>query len=157
MSTAALERTNGSKAVVRKIASYVLEHGTADPRDAHRHFSQKLALECDSWDVHEDMKNGVTGFVVLDVRSREAYAKGHIPGAISFPHRTMDAATTAPLPKDKVIVTYCTGSGCNASTKAAARLASLGFQVKELIGGLDFWIREGFAVEGEKASSKRKR
>jgi rhodanese-related sulfurtransferase len=36
------------------------------------------------------------------------------------------------------------GPGCNGSTRAAARLAALGFQVKELIGGLEYWKREGY-------------
>ena len=46
------------------------------------------------------------------------------------------------------MVTYCCGPGCNSSTKAALRLASLGFRVKELIGGLEYWLREGGQVEG---------
>jgi rhodanese-related sulfurtransferase len=47
-----------------------------------------------------------------------------------------------------VLVVYCWGPGCNAATKAAAKLASLGFQVKEMIGGLEYWRREGYPVDG---------
>jgi rhodanese-related sulfurtransferase len=45
-------------------------------------------------------------------------------------------------------VVYCWGPACNAATKAAARLSALGFQVKEMIGGLEYWRHEGYAVEG---------
>jgi rhodanese-related sulfurtransferase len=46
------------------------------------------------------------------------------------------------------IVTYCWGPGCNSSTKAALKLASLGFKVKEMIGGLEYWRHEGLPIEG---------
>ena len=61
----------------------------------------------------------------------------------------MNAETTADLPKDQVMVTYCWGPGCNGSTKGALKLAALGFRVKELIGGLEYWMREGGPVEGK--------
>jgi rhodanese-related sulfurtransferase len=74
---------------------------------------------------------------VVDTRSRDAYAAGHIPGAISFPHREMNTETTAGLDRSKVYVVYCDGIGCNASTKGAYILARLEFRTKELLGGLD--------------------
>jgi rhodanese-related sulfurtransferase len=52
------------------------------------------------------------------------------------------------LPKEKVIVVYCWGVACNAATKAAMRLSALGFRVKEMIGGIEYWRREGGPVEG---------
>ncbi|MBV8636263.1 MAG: rhodanese-like domain-containing protein, partial [Burkholderiaceae bacterium] len=81
--------------------------------------------------------------VVIDTRGAEHYQRGHIPGAISLPHRSMDAASTARLDRTKTYVTYCDGIGCNGSTKGAYKLASLGFKVKEMLGGLDFWLRDG--------------
>lgn len=45
------------------------------------------------------------------------------------------------------MVTYCWGPGCDGATKAALALARLGYRVKEMIGGIEYWIREGFAVE----------
>ena len=83
---------------------------------------------------------------MIDARSRDAYAAGHIPGAVSFPHREMSAETTAPLDRSKVYVVYCDGIGCNASTKGAYKLAGLGFRVKELLGGIDWWRRDGHPV-----------
>jgi rhodanese-related sulfurtransferase len=45
------------------------------------------------------------------------------------------------------VVTYCWGPGCNGATRAALALALLGFRVREMIGGFEYWAREGLAVE----------
>jgi rhodanese-related sulfurtransferase len=71
------------------------------------------------------------------------YAREHIPGAINIPHRMMNPASTNQLSKDVLIVTYCDGIGCNGSTKGALNMLDLGFRVKELLGGLDWWKRDG--------------
>ena len=129
--------------------SFVLETPAANPEDAQNHFAAKLTVETDAWDVKTDMERGRSDFIVVDTRSREDYEKRHIRGAINLSHRTMNAETTAMLPRDKVMVTYWWGPGCNGSTKGALRLAALGFKVKELIGGLEYWIREGGPVDGK--------
>jgi rhodanese-related sulfurtransferase len=128
--------------------SFVLESPAAAAEEAERHFQQKLTVETDVWDVKTDIERGRSDFVVIDVRSREAYEARHIAGAISLPYRTMNAETTAHLPKDKVMVTYCWHPGCNSSTKGARNLAALGFRVKELVGGIEYFIKEGGPVEG---------
>jgi rhodanese-related sulfurtransferase len=89
---------------------------------------------------------GHSDIVVIDARSRDAYAAGHIPGAVSFPHREMTAESTAQLDRSKVYVVYCDGIGCNASTKGAYKLARLGFRAKELLGGIDWRRRDGHPV-----------
>jgi rhodanese-related sulfurtransferase len=94
------------------------------------------------------MQQGVDTFVVLDVRSPEGYAKSHVPGALHLPHTAMNAATTAALPRDKLLVVYCWGPACNGATKAAMQLSALGFVVKEMIGGIEYWEdRERYPVE----------
>ena len=128
--------------------SLVTEHPAAAPAVANRHFADKLAVETDASDVHSDLERGVDGFVVVDARSPEDYARCHIPGAISLPHRSITGDTKAALPKGKLIVTYCWGPGCNAANKAAVRLSALGFQVKEMIGGIEYWRKEGYRIEG---------
>ena len=87
--------------------------------------------------------------IVVDVRSKEAYDTEHLPTAINIPHKTMSELTTNHLDKSKSYVTYCDGIGCNASTKGALQLTKLGFQTKELLGGLDWWKRDGYATGGE--------
>ena len=111
-----------------------------------QHYENKLRYETDSWDLNEAIQNGEQ-VVVIDARSPEAFAEGHIPGAINLPHRTMNADSTAHLDRDALYVTYCDGIGCNASTKGALNMARLGFRVKELMGGLDWWKRDGYPIE----------
>lgn len=112
-----------------------------------RHYSAKLAYEIDSWDLKVALESGES-VVVVDARSPQAFAVEHIPGAISLPHRTMSEATTAALDRTALVVVYCDGIGCNASTKGALNMAKLGFRVRELIGGLDWWKRDGHPTEG---------
>ena len=114
--------------------------------DQRNHYAAKLAYEIDSWDLKIALEAGEQ-VVVVDARSANAYAHEHIPGAINIPHRTMNAKSTSALSKDTLIVTYCDGIGCNASTKGALRLAELGYDVKELIGGIEWWKRDKYVVE----------
>jgi rhodanese-related sulfurtransferase len=128
------------------VSSLVLDYPTGLPEHALEYLRGKLAFYADAADLAHDLEQGVPGIAVVDARTVEAYRAGHIPGALSLPHRTMDAQSTAHLDRGLVYVVYCDGIGCNASTKGAYRLASLGFRVKELIGGLDWWKRDGYAV-----------
>ena len=118
--------------------------------DQLRHYANKLAYETDAWDLKVALEAGEP-IVVVDTRAPEAYDSEHIPGAINIPHRTMSEATTKSLDKTALIVTYCDGIGCNASTKGAFNMAKLGFQVKELMGGLDWWKRDGHPTAGRAA------
>jgi rhodanese-related sulfurtransferase len=116
--------------------------GSSTMDDQLAYYAHKLAFEIDSWDLDSARRAG-DHIVVIDARSPEAFAREHIPDAINLPHRTMSAETTATLERGALIVVYCDGIGCNASTKGALKMAHLGFQVKELIGGLDWWKRDG--------------
>ena len=126
--------------------SHVLSTGVASPLEASAFFEAQLKFRTDPADLAADLLAGEPGIVVIDTRSPAYYAEGHIPGAISFPHSTMSPATTQGLSRDKVYVCYCDGIGCNGSTRGAYKLARLGFTVKEMLGGLDFWIRDGQPV-----------
>ena len=68
---------------------------------------------------------------------------------MSLPHRTMSDTTTLAFDRNALVVTYCDGIGCNASTKGALNMTNLGFRVKELMGGLDWWKRDGHPTEGD--------
>jgi rhodanese-related sulfurtransferase len=111
-------------------------------------YQQKLAYETDSYDLSAALEEG-QHVVVVDGRGPEAYAAEHIPGAINIPHRTISRESLGGLDREALYVTYCDGIGCNASTKTALKLLTLGFRVKELMGGLDWWKRDGYATEGE--------
>ena len=135
-------------------SSAVLEYGVPEPAETSAMMADKLRFHTDSWDLSVDLAAGNGAIVVVDARSHEAYAAGHIPGALSLPHREMSVAATVGLDPAKVYVVYCDGIGCNASTKGAYNLARLGFRAKELLGGLDWWIRDGHPVERASAAAE---
>ena len=120
--------------------------------DQRKHYEDKLAWEIDSWDLSVAIKAG-KNITVVDARSVDAFAANHIPGAVSIPHRDMSPETTGGVDRDSLVVVYCDGIGCNASTKGALNMLNLGFQVKELMGGLDWWIRNGHATHAESDSA----
>ena len=115
-------------------------------------YEKKLAYEMDSADLFEALKEGKE-IVVVDTRQAIGYEKEHIPTAINLPHRLMSKENTATLAKDKLYICYCDGIGCNASTKGALKMTALGFKVKELIGGIEWWKFDGYATEGTAAKA----
>lgn len=111
-------------------------------------FERKLQFETDPSDVYQAQLRGDENIVLVDTRSSEAYGKSHARGAINLP-RGVGSET---LPRDKTIIVYCWGPGCNGATKAAAKLAREGFDVKEMIGGIEYWEdRERYPVVWETA------
>ena len=76
-------------------ASAVMAVAPAPPADAARHFAALLAYETDCWDVHDALSGGPADFVLLDVRSAQAHAAGHVAGAVSLPHREIGESTLA--------------------------------------------------------------
>lgn len=111
------------------------------------YYQNKLNYEMDPSDLHKAMEQG-ENVVPLDTRRAAAYGKQHIPGAISLPHREINADSTKELDRSKLYVCYCNGIGCNASTWGALKLAKLGFNVKELTGGIQWWKFDGHHLEG---------
>ncbi|SEO81263.1 rhodanese-like domain-containing protein [Paenibacillus sp. OV219] len=128
--------------------SLVLETPAASPEQTHRHYMNKLAVETDVADVRYDMQHGLNDFQLIDVRSEKAYGECHIPGAINLPSNQISAGATVAFNKEQTIVVYCWGPACNGATKGAARLSGLGFKVKEMLGGIEYWRKEGNEVEG---------
>ncbi len=86
--------------------------------------------------------------VLLDVRSKDAYENGHLPGALSFPLEDFDQVLPRLLDlvkKDSVILAYCSGFECTDSHTFAAQLLALKFtQVQVYAGGFREWQEMGF-------------
>ncbi|MFW6078169.1 MAG: rhodanese-like domain-containing protein [Gemmatimonadota bacterium] len=133
--------------------SFVNEHPPLEPEAARAHLLARLSLETDPADVHLDLERAPDRIHVIDVRAEEHYERCHVPGSINLPYRRMDEASTADLDRGRTLVTYCWGPGCNAAEKGAARLAELGFRVKVMIGGIEYWRHEGYAVEGSQGEA----
>jgi rhodanese-related sulfurtransferase/DNA-binding transcriptional ArsR family regulator len=83
---------------------------------------------------------------VLDVRPEEEYRAGHIPGALSVPVDSLEAALQV-LPKDKEIVAYCRGPYCVFSDEAVELLKSRGYRASRLTEGFPEWRAAGLPVE----------
>ncbi|GAA2088912.1 rhodanese-like domain-containing protein [Actinomadura alba] len=113
---------------------------------AAAHFAARLSFETDVSDVHADLESGATGTVAVDSRSAESWAQGHLPHALHLPTAEIAGLAGDLVPAGAVIVTYCRGPGCNGATRAALEFARLGYRVKEMIGGFEYWVREGFPV-----------
>jgi rhodanese-related sulfurtransferase len=99
----------------------------------------------DATELMERLSNG--NVVVLDVRPEVEYRAGHIPGALSVPVDTLEAALQT-LPRDREIVAYCRGPYCVFSDEAVALLRSRGYRAHRLRQGLPDWRAAGMPVEG---------
>ena len=93
------------------------------------------------------------GGLLVDARSPELFAAGHIKGAISLPFVDIDevlADFIARTDQDQVVVTYCSGFGCPDSFDLGMRLIEEGFSdVRVFEGGYPEWRDAGLAVAGE--------
>jgi rhodanese-related sulfurtransferase len=125
----------------------VLRTPPAAPVDAAAHFAARLALYTDVSDVYAALARPEPGFVLLDSRGSAGWAQGHVPGAQHLPTAEIPARAPAELDPATPVVTYCWGPGCDGAARAALALATLGYRVKEMLGGVEYWIREGFAVQ----------
>lgn len=129
------------------MASPVARIPAASSTRALAHFEQLLEFETDCWDVHFAMSNNRQDFVLLDVRAESVFKLGHVDGAVNLPHAKINEDTLADYPSDTLFVVYCAGPHCNATEKAAIKLAKLGRPVKKMIGGAIGWVDEGFKLK----------
>lgn len=127
--------------------SRVLAVPPAPPAEAAAYFAARLAFHTDVMDVRLSLESGDPGFAVVDSRSTAAWDQGHVPGAVHLPTALIPEQAGELLDPAVPVVVYCWGPGCDGGTRAALALARLGYQVKEMLGGIEYWIREGFPVE----------
>ena len=108
-----------------------------------------------------DINEGVTQFradknaVLLDVRSKEEYAAGHIPGSINIPlDRIEEAAGRIPDKKTTVFI-YCLRG--TRSRRAVRALSKMGYEAVRSIGGINSYIgqTERLKDDGTKNGCKK--
>lgn len=81
---------------------------------------------------------------VIETLPAEAFAKGHIPGAINIPTENIEKEAPERLRKDDDIIVYCANTECQASSEAARTLEALGFaKVRDYEAGKEGWKAEG--------------
>ncbi len=118
------------------------------------YFSAKLRHETDASDVYAAQKAG-DDFVLVDVRGEEAWTQGRIVGALHMPYRDIAERAPRELDPSVPVVVYCWSPGCNAGAKGALEFAKLGYSVREMIGGYEYWVREGQPTENDEGPLPR--
>jgi len=109
------------------------------------YFAHKDALE--PVPAKELLARARKGLVtVLDVRPREEYAAGHLPGAINIPVQQLEKRMRE-LPKRREVVAYCRGPYCLMSYDAVALLRRKGRKARRLEAGLPEWRQGGLPIE----------
>ena len=89
----------------------------------------------------KEMMNSQTGYIILDVRTKEEYDQGHIPGAILIPDYEIEARAEEVLTdKDQLILVYCRSG--RRSKLAAETLVALGYTNIAEFGGIIDWPYE---------------
>jgi len=100
--------------------------------NAYRQITMTEAVE-----MMEKEKN----YIILDVRTEQEFAAGHIPNAILVPNETIGMQEIPLLPdKDQLIMVYCRSG--NRSKQASSKLVQLGYTNIIEIGGINSWPGE---------------
>lgn len=123
------------KTMIPMILTLLLLAGcAAAPSDkaAHRQITMEDAAA---------MMEEETDYIILDVRTEEEYASGHIPNAINIPNEVIGSEEIPELPdKDQLILVYCRSG--NRSKQASKKLANLGYTNVVEFGGIMDWTGE---------------
>ena len=110
--------------------------GTAAGADKYRQISQQEAM---------DIMQSDEDYIILDVRTHEEFAQGHIPDALNIPNEAIGSEQIPQLPdKEQTILVYCRSG--NRSKQASEKLAALGYTNILEFGGINTW--EGEIVTG---------
>ena len=76
--------------------------------------------------------------LILDVRTPEDFAQGHIAGALNLPNESISQQNLSLLPdKDQTILIYCRSG--NRSKQASRKLVDLGYTDILEFGGINTW------------------
>ncbi|HYT69004.1 MAG TPA: metalloregulator ArsR/SmtB family transcription factor [Vicinamibacterales bacterium] len=122
---------------------------------SRRYLEERGALE--AVDDDELLRRVRAGDVtVIDVRPREEYLAGHIPGAVSLPLGELKERLRD-LPKGQDIVAYCRGPYCVMALDAVDLLRRKGFRAHRMEQGVPEWRAQGWRVEaGDEHSAGRR-
>ncbi|CAL4859481.1 rhodanese-like domain-containing protein [Microbacterium sp. MM2322] len=119
---------------------------TISPAATLSYFQTKLLVETDPSDVYAAQR-AEDDFILVDVRNREAWNQGHATGAVHMPHGEIARRAPREISLTTPVVVYCWSPGCNGGARGAVEFAQLGYSVREMIGGYEYWAREGLPVE----------
>lgn len=116
------------------------------------HVDARLAYEIDVTAAAQAVESNAA--VLVDTRRRESWDHGHIAGALHLATTEIDAKL-GDLPRDRTLIVYGWGPGCNGGTATARILLAAGLDVRELLGGYEYWVRNGFSTEADGVVTRR--
>jgi rhodanese-related sulfurtransferase len=104
-------------------------------------------------DIKKMMDNKDDSFVLVDTQPAEAFAEGHVPGAINYPW-VAQVKPPVPLPRNKMLVLYCPCQHDEDSIDMYKKLVEFGYlNTKILEGGWYRWVALKYPVEGTDAAN----
>ena len=104
-------------------------------------------------EVKKMMEEKDTSFVLVDTQPEEAFAEGHVPGAINYPW-VPQVKPPVPLPRNKMLVLYCPCQHDEDSIDMYKKLTEFGYlNTKILEGGWYKWVALKYPVEGTDAAN----
>lgn len=134
--------------VIRLLAALqeVAQHNVAEVTQlVNTYLTSKDSLEPVSVDELQDrIRSGLV--TVLDVRPKEEYAAGHLPGAINVPLAELEKNLKR-IPRNREIVAYCRGPFCLLAFEAVAKLRKKGLKAHRLETGYPEWRVAGLPTE----------
>lgn len=141
-----------SIALLSVSAGFCQDSQIQDSAKAVEFFENELNFTTNPYGVNRALEEKAKDVTIVDVRDANSFAQGHIPGAINIPYDknngfTGPETTFSGLRKDGFNYVYCYEHLCNLAQKAAKKFASLGYPVKEMVGGFDEWKKRKYPVE----------
>lgn len=104
-------------------------------------------------DILKMMQNKDTSFALVDTQPEEAFAEGHIPGAINYPW-VPQVKPPISLPRNKMLVLYCPCNHDEDSIDMYKKLSEFGYlNTKILEGGWYKWVALKYPVDGTDAAN----
>lgn len=121
-------------------------------RSAAQYFKDELAFTANPSSMKNAVKNKDSSILIIDLRKREHYKQGHVPGAINLPFdewNNFDGSKVdfSKLDKNKMHLVYCYEHYCSLSLRAAHLFALNGYPVKEVKGGFKAYKAHNYPIE----------
>lgn len=118
---------------------------TEDTKKARDFFQEKISFLVSPFELKNRIKDYIQDINIVDVRDYDDYIDGHIPFAVHVPFADFENHLVM-FEKDKLNIVYCESEFCSLACKSAYLLASKGYPVRVLIGGMRVWKKLGYDV-----------